>query len=214
MYAVVISGISGTALALLAVCAAVSYLIGNISPAILIGRAYGIDIKKEGSGNAGTTNVLRVLGKKAAAMTLVIDIGKGVLAVLIGRCACAVVNSVSLRLEFAIVCAIAVFCGHIWPVFFRFKGGKGVATAFGALATVSPALGFSLLGIVLVIVVITKRVSAGSVCGALSAPFLAYVFVPDIVGGVTVMALIVLFKHRQNIKRLIKGEEPKLSFKK
>lgn len=214
MYAVVILGISGTALALLAVCAAVSYLIGNISPAILIGRAYGIDIKKEGSGNAGTTNVLRVLGKKAAAMTLVIDIGKGVLAVLIGRCACAAVNSVNLRLEFAIVCAIAVFCGHIWPVFFRFKGGKGVATAFGALVTVSPALGFSLLGIVLVIVVITKRVSAGSVCGALSAPFLAYVFVPDIVGGVTVMALIVLFKHRQNIKRLIKGEEPKLSFKK
>lgn len=214
MYAVMISGISVKALAVLAICAAVSYLIGNISPAILIGRAYGIDIKKEGSGNAGTTNVLRVLGKKAAAMTLVIDIGKGVLAVLIGRFACTAVSSADLRLEFAIVCAIAVFCGHIWPIFFKFKGGKGVATAFGALVTVSPALGFSLLGVVIVVVIITKRVSAGSVCGALSAPFMAYVFVPDIIGGITVMALIVLVKHRQNIKRLIKGEEPKLSFKK
>lgn len=194
-------------------CVVVSYLLGNISPAILIGRAYGVNIKKEGSGNAGTTNVLRVLGKKAAAMTLVIDIGKGVLAVLIGRFTGNLAGA-GMSLDFAMACAIAVFLGHIFPVFFKFKGGKGVATAFGALVTLNPALGFSALAIVLVVVIITRRVSAGSVCGAFCAPFLAYVFVPEITGGIIVMAAIVIFKHRGNIKRLIKGEEPKLSFKK
>ena len=97
---------------------AVAYLIGNISPSIIMGRLQGVDIKKEGSGNAGTTNALRVLGKKAAVITLIIDIGKGVLAVYLG-----------MRLgnyDIGLTCALAVFCGHIWPCFYNFKGGKGV----------------------------------------------------------------------------------------
>jgi len=216
------------------ICMVIAYFIGNVSPAILIGRAYGIDIKKEGSGNAGTTNVLRVLGKKAAAMTLVIDIGKGVLAVWVGRIAGMFVMKAQAgimisimgpgmpdtipdfdyRLIFGAACAFAVMCGHIWPAFFRFKGGKGVATAFGALATVAPALGFSALGVVALVVIITKRVSAGSVCGAALAPVFAYLFVPQVWGWILLMAIIVIFKHRSNIGRLIRGEEPKLSFKK
>lgn len=190
----------------------ISYLIGNISPAILIGRACGIDIKKEGSGNAGTTNVLRVLGKKAAVGTLVIDIGKGAAAVLIGRYAGQAIGGGAAD-ALPMICAVAVFLGHIWPVCFGFRGGKGVATAFGALAALSPAMGFSLLGIVLLVVLLTKRVSAGSTCGALAAPFAAHIFAPQYFYGVCIMAVIVVFKHRSNIKRLLKGEEPKLSFK-
>ena len=93
-----------------------AYFIGNISPSILLGKAKGVDIKKEGSGNAGTTNALRVLGKKAAVITLIIDVCKGVLAVYLGM--------KFGNYTIGTVCALAVFCGHVWPCFYRFKGGK------------------------------------------------------------------------------------------
>lgn len=201
----------GTIIAFVA-CVIAAYFLGNISPAILIGRAYGIDIKKEGSGNAGTTNVLRVLGKKAAAATLVIDILKGVIAVLLGRFVEIGFGGDGVFL--ATVCGIAVMCGHIWPACFKFKGGKGVATAFGVLVTISPALGFATLGVVIAVIAITRRVSPGSIIGALFAPFFAYLFVPGATGGVCIMAILVIVKHRANIKRILKGEEPKISFKK
>ncbi len=192
-----------------------AYLIGNIMPAIIIGKIYGVDIKREGSGNAGTTNALRVLGKKAAALTLLIDISKGVIGVNLG---CLAARTELLtgwwQDNFAFLCAIAVFAGHIWPVFFKFKGGKGVATAFGALTAISPALGFSALAVVVIVVLITRRMSAGSVIGALSAPFLTYLWIPAFLPYACVMILIVLYKHKANIQRLMKGEEPKLNFKK
>lgn len=193
-------------LAVLAIVAVCAYLIGNISPSILIARAHGIDIKKEGSGNAGTTNVLRVLGKKAAAATLIIDILKGTVAV--------VLAGLLVGSNAAMVAALASFCGHVWPVFFGFKGGKGVATAFGAICGIHPGLGFSCLGVVLLIVLITKRMSAGSLAGALSFPVLCWFFEPRFIWLGSIMALIILVKHRENIARLARGEEPKLSFKK
>ena len=195
---------------LLAAAVAMSYLLGDISPAILIGRAHGIDIKKEGSGNAGTTNVLRTLGKSAALVTLVIDISKGLVAGFLGRLVGNVYFDGSLLP--AAICATAALAGHIWPAFFGFKGGKGVATAFGALTAISPALGFSALGVVALIVIITKRVSCGSVAGAAAAPFLAHIFAPETTSVVVLLACIVIIKHRANIKRMIHGEEPKLSF--
>lgn len=183
-----------------------AYLIGNISPSILLGRAHGIDIRKEGSGNAGTTNVLRVLGKKAAAATLIIDILKGTVAV--------VLAGLVAGQQAAMVCVVAVMVGHVWPVFFRFKGGKGVATAFGALCGLNPALGFSCLGVVVIVVLLTKRMSAGSITGAILFPVLAYFLEPDFIIAGSILALIVLWKHRSNIGRLVRGEEPKMSFKK
>lgn len=189
------------------VLALASYFIGNISPAILIGRMYGIDIKKEGSGNAGTTNVLRVLGKKAAIATLVIDVLKGVLAVLLGR------YVVGTEMA-AMICGLSAICGHVWPAFFKFKGGKGVATAFGVIVAVNPLLGLSTLIVVLLVVVISRRMSAGSVVGAILFPFIACYFDRSYLYWALALAAIVLFKHRANIVRLLKGEEPKLSFKK
>lgn len=181
---------------------AVAYFIGNISPSILLGKAMGVDIKKEGSGNAGTTNALRVLGKKAALITLVIDIAKGVLAVWLG-------------FHFGndtigMVCALAVFCGHIWPCFYNFKGGKGVATAFGAILAINWVLALVLLLIVAIGLLLTRRMSAGSLLGAVTFPLCCWFFEPEFIYVGSVMAVIVIIKHRANIMRLIKGEEPKM----
>lgn len=179
-----------------------AYFIGNISPSILLGKAAGVDIKKEGSGNAGTTNALRVLGKKAAVITLVIDIGKGVLAVFLGT-------------HFGdeiigMACALAVFCGHIWPCLYGFKGGKGVATAFGAILAVNWVLALATLLIVGIGLTGTRRMSVGSLLGAVTFPISCRFFEPDFFYIGIIMAIIVIIKHSANIKRLIKGEEPKM----
>lgn len=189
--------------AMLIASVAAAYLIGNISPSILMARAKGIDIRKEGSGNAGTTNALRVMGKKAGAITLVVDVLKGTCAVLLGGLLAGHVGMM--------LCVVAVFCGHVWPVFFGFKGGKGVATAFGALMGLNPLLGLSTLAVVVIGVLISRRMSVGSISGAVAFPFLALFFERDFVllGGI--LAVIVLIKHRANIARLVKGEEPVMS---
>lgn len=184
----------------------IAYFLGNISPSTLIGRSMGVDIKKEGSGNAGTTNALRVLGKKAAIITLVVDIGKGVVAVLLGN---ALAGPTA-----AMYCALAAFIGHIWPAIFNFKGGKGVAVAFGTIVAINWQLGLLCLAVVAVVVLLTKMVSAGSVTVAIAFPVLAYFMEPDFLYVGIIMAALLVYKHKENIKRLIKGEENKLSFKK
>lgn len=184
----------------------IAYLLGNISPSIILGKLHGIDIKKEGSGNAGTTNALRVLGKKAALITLIIDIGKGVLAVVIGK----LIGGEAV----GYLCALAVFCGHIWPCFYRFKEGKGVATAFGAILAVNWILGLSALGIVAVGVALSQRMSVGSLLGSVTFPIICWLLEPDFIYIGCIMAVIVLIKHRANIGRLFRGEEPKMNFKK
>jgi glycerol-3-phosphate acyltransferase PlsY len=181
----------------------IAYFLGNISPSTLLARARGMDIKKVGSGNAGTTNTLRVLGAKAALITLVIDIGKGVLAVLIGRFAAGE--------GAAMLCAVFVFLGHVWPLLLRFQGGKGVATAFGASVALDWRIGLLALVIVAVTVLISRHVSLGSILGAVSFPFLAYFFKPDFLILACIMAAVVIFKHRSNIGRLVRGEESTIS---
>ncbi|NLD19343.1 MAG: glycerol-3-phosphate 1-O-acyltransferase PlsY [Clostridiales bacterium] len=180
-----------------------AYLIGNISPSIILAKANGIDIKKEGSGNAGTTNALRVMGKKAGVITLVIDVLKGVAAVLLGAF---VAGSPAVYW-----CALAVVCGHVWPAFYRFKGGKGVATVFGAAVGINPVFGFSALGIVIIIVLLTKRMSVGSLTGAVCFPVLAIFMERDFFTVACIMALLIIYNHRANIGRLVKGEEPVMS---
>jgi len=193
----------------------ISYFIGNISPAIILGKIYGVDIKKEGSGNAGTTNALRVLGKKAGIITLLVDVLKGVIVVLLAKHLFWASEPI-----IALLCALAVFCGHIWPAVFGFKGGKGVATAFGVIVTMHWLLGLIAFAMVLLVVVITMRMSAGSIVGALAVPILAYFLTPTGVDQLTfmlwavILAATVIIKHRANLVRLFKGEEPKINFKK
>lgn len=183
------------------------YLIGNISPAIILGKIIAkTDIRLHGSGNAGTTNVLRTLGAKAAAITLVVDIIKGVVSVLIGR--------YFGGQDLAMLCGLAAFVGHIWPAFYGFHGGKGIATAAGVIITVEPRLGAIVAVIALLTIAITKRVSAGALLAALVLPFFANYFDPKYLSWSMIISLIIIFKHRANIKRLVTGQEPKLSFMK
>lgn len=182
----------------------IAYFIGNISPSTIMARAKGIDIKKEGSGNAGTTNALRVMGKKAGAITLVVDIIKGVAAVLIGLALAGQMGAYG--------CALLVMLGHIWPILLRFKGGKGIATSFGALLAINPLLALLELLIVAVVTLISKRMSVGSIAGLVCLPFMCMLMEPDFTIIAAVISIIMIIKHRQNIVRLIHGEEPKLGF--
>lgn len=182
----------------------IAYFIGNISPSTMLAKARGLDIKKEGSGNAGTTNALRVMGAKAGVITLVVDVFKGVFAVLLGLLLAGEMC--------AAYCAVAVIVGHVWPVIYKFKGGKGVATTFGAILAINPLLALLTLLVVAVTVLITKRMSAGSVMGALMFPLLCFFSEPSFFLMGLILAAVVIIKHRANIDRLLNGQEPKLGF--
>lgn len=182
----------------------IAYFIGNISPSTMLAKARGLDIKKEGSGNAGTTNALRVMGAKAGVITLVVDVIKGVVAVLLGHILAGPMCGA--------YCAVAVIAGHVWPVIYKFKGGKGVATTFGAILAINPLLALMTLAVVAITVLITKRMSAGSVMGALFFPILCFFNEPSFFLMGMLLAAIVIIKHRANIVRLLNGEEPKLGF--
>ena len=187
----------------LLLCVAGSYLVGNISPATLIGKAYGVDIKKVGSGNAGTTNVLRTLGYVPAALTLVIDILKGFLAVRIG------LNAGNLLC--GELCFLAVVLGHVYPVFFHFKGGKGVATSFGAAWAINWPSAFAVLLVAAIGAGTSKKMSIGSVAACLAYPLLVLFYYPTFFPVSIIVALFVLYNHRTNIVRLYKGEEKSMS---
>ncbi len=187
-----------------AVLVILAYFIGNISPSTILAKRQGLDIKKEGSGNAGTTNALRVMGKKAGIITLVIDIMKGVLAVVLAE--------IIAGEAAGMYCAVAVIVGHVWPVIYKFKGGKGVATTFGALVAINPLLGLWTLAVVALVTFLSKRMSAGSIAGAIAFPVICLFNEPEFIVWGTILAVIVLVKHRANIVRLLEGEEPKLGF--
>lgn len=183
------------------------YLLGNISPAIILGKIIAkTDIRKHGSGNAGTTNVLRTLGPKAAVITLIVDILKGASAVWIGR--------YYGGQDLAMLCGLAAFAGHIWPAVYGFHGGKGIATAAGVLISVEPRLGAIVAFIALLTIALTRRVSLGALLAALALPFAANYFDPKYLSWAIIISIIIIYKHRANIKRLLAGQEPKLSFKK
>lgn len=188
----------------------ISYLIGSISPAYLIGKFIKkTDIRQHGSGNAGSTNALRVLGKKAAALTLVMDILKGIIAILIAR------YIMGANGEF--FGGIFVVLGHNWPVFLKFKGGKGIATSLGVLFMLNWKLGLICLAIGIIFIIFTKHVSLGSVMASLIAPLISYMLagtIKDYLFLTTLLlALLSIYRHRSNIGRLIRGEESKIDFK-
>ena len=201
-------------IAVFVVAISASYLIGNISPAIIIGKLKKVDIRDTGSKNAGTTNVLRTFGKKAAAVTMAVDILKGVIPVILSRYIAARFVGMDIANQLAVWAGFFAICGHVWPVVFGFKGGKGVATTFGVLITAMPFLGLAELAIMLVTVGVTRMVSLGAVIGALAFPLLVSKFLPMYLPQALCLALVVLYKHNENIGRIVRGEENKISFKK
>ena len=194
----------------------VAYLIGSVSFAIIFSKHFaGFDVREKGSKNAGSTNVLRTVGKKAAALTLICDILKGVIAVLLAMLAHKIWEDTDLEL-LKYLAGLLVIIGHTFPVFYGFKGGKGVATSLGVLLVVNPKIGLVCLVFALVIMIATKLVSLGSILAAVLFPILTVVMVDNFYAKVIsiLIGLLVIFNHRTNIKRLKDGTENKLSFKK
>ena len=184
-----------------------SYLIGCFSSSYFLGKvSKNIDIRSHGSGNAGATNALRVLGKKMAALTFILDFLKGVVAVLIGR---AIFGSTG-----GLLAGVFSVIGHDWPIFLKFKGGKGVATSFGALIALNWQTGLICLLIAVVIILITRYVSLGSIVAAASAPIILVLITEPIDKNlyitVIILVLLIISRHKANILRLCKGEENRL----
>ena len=192
----------------------VAYLLGNISTSYIVAkRLAGVDIRTQGSGNAGSTNVLRTMGKKAGALTFGGDVLKGVVAVGFARILAYYMKSD--QVTCAYIAVVAVVIGHNWPAFLGFRGGKGVATSLGSMIAINPVLALSCFGIFLVIVAITKYVSLGAIIGISMSPIMM-VFTKNSKGLIATLFLTVsvIYTHRENIKRLLSGTERKLGEKK
>lgn len=200
----------------------VAYLLGSISFSVIISKKMaGFDVREKGSGNAGATNVLRSVGKRAAILTLLADALKGVVAVLFAI----IVGAIAKDLDKALLVQIAgilVVVGHTFPIFFGFKGGKGVATSLGVLLMTNWKIGLICLVFALVLMALTRMVSMGSVGAAILFPVLVLFMRSNftVAEGSSyfiysiILALIVAFNHRTNIQRILNGTENKLKFKK
>jgi glycerol-3-phosphate acyltransferase PlsY len=184
----------------------VAYLLGSLSFAVLLVRwKTGKDIRAEGSGNAGATNVLRGYGKGLAALVAAADIAKGTAAVLL-------VRLVTADPRYAAAAGVAAILGHVFPVFYGFRGGKGVATVVGAFLALAPAAMLVALGIFVLVVAVTRYVSLGSCVATVLLPPLAGLFHAPrpVLAAAAVAAVVVVLKHRENLERLARGEERKL----
>lgn len=194
--------------------AIIAYLLGNISTSYIIAKKEaGIDIRTKGSGNAGSTNVMRTLGKKAGIITFLGDVLKGGLAVFVGYIISKILNIDTLTAKY--VAVIAVVVGHNWPVFLGFRGGKGVATSLGAMLSVNPIPTLCCLIVFLIVVLITKYVSLGSILGISSSSIFMYLM--DKKEGIPItilLSLSVIYTHRENLKRVFSGTERKIGEKK
>lgn len=184
-------------------CIITAYLLGSIPTGLLLAKAFaGVDIRTTGSGNIGATNVYRTLGRKVGVLTLVGDCLKGLLPVVAA-------HLLTLPDGYVALIGLAAFLGHIFPIFLRFKGGKGVATALGVFLGVSPlAVGVALL-LFIGIVLIWRYISLASISAAAAMPALVALFDrnPVIVAMSFLIAIIVIIKHHGNIKRLLDGTE-------
>ncbi len=194
----------------------IAYFIGSASFAVIFSKKFaGFDVREKGSKGAGATNVLRTAGTKIALLTLICDILKGVVALLVAIIAGNIWTDIDVDL-LKYLAGFFVILGHTFPIFFEFRGGKGVATALGVLITLNWKIGLICLIFAVIIIAITKMVSVGSILSAILYPILT-IFMSDVEFGPIVIsiliALLVIFNHRENLKRIKNGNENKLSFK-
>lgn len=202
------------------VIAVIAYLIGSINFSVIISKKMaGFDVREKGSRNAGSTNVLRTVGKKAAAITLVCDILKGVIAILLAKLVSNIWKDLDGGALLVQLAGIFVIVGHTFPIFFKFKGGKGVATSLGVLLTINWQIGLICLVFALVLMALTQMVSVGSIAAAILYPVLTifitqnYIVSGNYIISSIILAVLVVFNHRTNVKRILTGTENKISFK-
>ncbi len=191
----------------------VGYFLGSLNFAIIIsGRTYKQDIRNYGSKNAGMTNMMRTYGKKAAALTLLGDALKAIVAGLLGY---AILGQLG-----AYIAGVACVLGHMYPAFYKFKGGKGVVTAAASILVCNPFVFLIVVALFVIIVALSKYISLGSIMCAFIYPFILYGFDRFFNGGSSyvifalIISILLLFKHKENFKRLRDGKESKFSFKK
>lgn len=193
-----------------------AYLLGSIPFGLLLTQAIGRgDVRNVGSGNIGATNVARAAGMLAGVFTLVLDVAKGAGAVLLAE------KLSNDSATWMMVAALAVLLGHCFPVWLKFKGGKGVATAAGIFLVLSPLACLAAIILFLLVVIFWRYVSLGSVSAATAMPLLIYFLwaprrapPPSVTLGAVAAALLIIYKHRANLQRLLEGAEPKFSFSK
>lgn len=192
--------------AILAIIA--SYLIGSIPFGLITGKLWAdIDVREYGSGNIGTSNVLRTVGPAAAIIVFALDVAKGAVAVYLGS----LVGGDFVR----IMAGVAAIAGHNWPIYLKFKGGKGIATSLGAVISLTPVIALVLLGFWIVIVGLTRYISLGSVAVAVLFPFFLIISrapLTYILAGALISAF-AIYRHRSNIQRLLAGTEHKIGEK-
>lgn len=180
-----------------------SYLLGAIPFGLLVGKAWGsVDVRRLGSGNIGTSNVMRTVGKGAAVAVLILDVLKGVLPVLAARW-------LGLSPTVVALAALLAVFGHIWPWVLKFQGGKGIATAFGTAIALDLRIAALLVVVWVLVLVATRYISVASIAAAVTYPVLTWVFgapVP-VIAAVAGIALAAIVRHRSNVRRLMSGEE-------
>jgi len=196
-----------------------AYLLGSIPSAVWVGRLFhGIDVREHGSGNAGATNVIRVLGWKTGIPVLLFDMAKGFLAAMLPRLFNLAPQDSAMLVNLQIFTGLMAITGHIFPVFAGFRGGKGVAAMFGILLAIHPPVTLLCLGVFLVFFLSTGIVSIGSMAAGIAFPIFLLTFfkTPSVFFRIfsVVVAVALLVTHRKNIQRLLKGEEKRLFGKK
>lgn len=194
---------------LLILVAITGYLLGSLNSSLIVSRFYGVDVRQHGSGNAGMTNTLRTLGKKPALFVLLGDLAKGILAFVAGYYIYGGQTG-------GMLAGTAAILGHVWPVFFGFKGGKGVLTALAILMLIDWPIALTSLIVFIIILLLTKYVSLGSIVAAFLFPVISVVIGRSIEAVIFsgIIAILIIVKHHTNIKRLLDGSESKFSFSK
>jgi glycerol-3-phosphate acyltransferase PlsY len=184
----------------------ISYLLGSVPTGYILGSMVGVDVRKAGSGNVGATNVARVLGKGRGALTLIIDVAKGWLPVFAAQ-------QMEMGLPTASLAGVAAFLGHLYSLFLRFEGGKGVATAFGVFLALGPLPSLMSLTVFAVVFAASRLVSLGSMAAAVAAPLSFWLlgYPPPMIATAAFFAVMIIWRHRGNIRRLLAGTEPKFS---
>ena len=203
------------------IVAIIAYIIGSINFSVIISKKIGgFDVREKGSGNAGSTNILRTMGVKTAIVTVILDILKGVVSILLAK----FVGNIAINADAALLVQIAGLCvviGHTFPILFQFKGGKGVATSLGVLLTTNWQIGLICLIFAIIIMIFSKMVSLGSIGAAILFPILTLFMGEHYIVEASglkyfvfsiILAVFVIFNHRENIKRIMNGTENKLSF--
>jgi acyl phosphate:glycerol-3-phosphate acyltransferase len=192
-----------------------SYLLGSVATAVWTGKIFhGIDVREHGSGNAGATNVIRVLGWKTGIPVLLVDVFKGWLAAMLPVFLRLAEPGTAMLTNLQIIAGLFAIVGHIFPVFAGFRGGKGVATIFGVLLAVNFFLTLACLGVFLCVLIISGYVSLSSMSAGIAFPVFLFLFfeTPSVFFRIfsVLVAVALIITHRKNIRRLLKGEESKL----